>query len=87
MADVGAERSDAVDDGVIEAGSDLFENYAPAALVHAVDRALDCYARPPAWRRLMANAMAQDPGRACGQASQHDPSRRAEAALARRLAG
>lgn len=38
----------------------LFEDYASDALVQAVDRALDCYARPVAWRRLMANAMAQD---------------------------
>ncbi len=38
----------------------LFGDYSSEALVHAVDRALDCYARPDAWRRLMANAMAQD---------------------------
>ena len=38
----------------------LFGEYAPDALVEAVDRALDCYRRPDAWRRLMANAMAQD---------------------------
>ena len=38
----------------------LFEDYTSEALVQAVDRALDCYRRPAAWRRLMANAMAQD---------------------------
>ena len=38
----------------------LFGDYAPEALVEAVDRALDCFGRPDAWRRLMANAMAQD---------------------------
>ena len=38
----------------------LFQDYASHALVRAVDRALDCYGRPDAWRRLMANAMAQD---------------------------
>ena len=37
-----------------------FEDYSSEALVQAVDRALDCYRRPDAWRRLMANAMAQD---------------------------
>lgn len=37
-----------------------FDDYSPEALVQAVDRALDCYCRPAAWRRLMANAMAQD---------------------------
>ena len=38
----------------------LFADYASEALVGTVDRALDCYRRPAAWRRLMANAMAQD---------------------------
>lgn len=37
-----------------------FEDYSSEALVQAVDRALDCYCRPATWRRLMANAMAQD---------------------------
>ena len=37
-----------------------FDDYSSEALVQAVDRALDCYRRPAAWRRLMANAMAQD---------------------------
>ena len=37
-----------------------FEDYSSEALVQAVDRALDCFGRPDAWRRLMANAMAQD---------------------------
>ena len=37
-----------------------FDDYTSAALVQAVDRALDCYRRPETWRRLMANAMAQD---------------------------
>ena len=38
----------------------LFGDYASEALVGAVDRALDCFGRPDAWRRLVANAMAQD---------------------------
>ena len=38
----------------------LFGDYSSEALVHAVDRALECYGRPDVWRRLMANAMAQD---------------------------
>ena len=38
----------------------LFQDYASDALVRAVDRALDCYGRPDAWRQLMAHAMAQD---------------------------
>lgn len=38
----------------------LFDDYSSEALVQTVDRALDCYRRPAAWRRLMANAMAQD---------------------------
>ena len=38
----------------------LFDDYSSEALVQAVDRALDCFGRPAAWRRLMANAMAQD---------------------------
>ena len=37
-----------------------FDDYSSEALVRAVDQALDCYGRPAAWRRLMANAMAQD---------------------------
>ena len=38
----------------------LFGDYSSEALVEAVDRALDCFGRPDAWRRLVANAMAQD---------------------------
>ena len=38
----------------------LFDDYSSEALVQAVDRALDCFGRPAAWRRLMANALAQD---------------------------
>ena len=38
----------------------LFGDYTSEALVGAVDRALGCFGRPDAWRRLMANAMAQD---------------------------
>ena len=38
----------------------LFDDYSSEALVQSVDRALDCFGRPAAWRRLMANAMAQD---------------------------
>ena len=38
----------------------LFEDYESDALVQAVDRALHCHGRPAAWRRLVANAMAQD---------------------------
>lgn len=38
----------------------LFDDYSSEALVQSVDRVLDCFGRPAAWRRLMANAMAQD---------------------------
>ncbi len=34
-----------------------FEDYTPAALIAAVDRALDAYKKPNVWKRLVANAM------------------------------
>lgn len=38
----------------------LFDDYSPGALLHAVDRALDCYRQPDLWQVLMRNAMSQD---------------------------
>ncbi len=38
----------------------LFEAYTPDACRGALERALAAYAQPAGWRRLVANAMAED---------------------------
>ena len=38
----------------------LFDDYSPGALLHAVDRALDCYRQPDLWQALVRNAMSRD---------------------------
>ncbi len=38
----------------------LFDDYSPGGLLHAVDRALDCYRQPDLWQALMRNAMSRD---------------------------
>lgn len=38
----------------------VFEEYSPAALGRALDRALSCYRKKDDWSRLIQNAMAQD---------------------------
>ena len=37
-----------------------FDTYSPAELLSAIERALDVYARPEDWSRLVTNGMAQD---------------------------